>query len=111
MSIYTHTSTDVHIHRPGDAPQSKGPHNATEATSQHHHRGQQTLHHEVMQAWVGLYTTLLLPILYGVWHTNGRLEGGLYTVQSACNSIASGWAMQVGAGNERMAASCTKASK
>ena len=22
-----------------------------EATSQHHHRGQQTLHHEVMQAW------------------------------------------------------------
>jgi len=25
---------------------------------------------------VGLYTILLLPILYGVWHTKGRSRGG-----------------------------------
>jgi len=25
---------------------------------------------------LGLYTILLLPILYGVWHTNGKSEGG-----------------------------------
>jgi len=25
---------------------------------------------------VGLYTILLLPILYGVWHTSGRSRGG-----------------------------------
>jgi len=33
----------------------KGPHKAThveeEVTSQHHHRGQETLRHEVTQAW------------------------------------------------------------
>jgi len=28
------------------------------------------------RAHVGLYTILLLPILYGVWHTNGRSKGG-----------------------------------
>ena len=60
---------------------------------------------------VGLYTILPSPILYDVWDTNGRSEGGSYTAQSSCNSIASGWTMQVGAGNERMVDSCTKASK
>jgi len=51
------TNTDIHA-LPFRSPinQSiKGPHKAAhgqkgEATSQHHHRGQQTLHHEVMQA-------------------------------------------------------------
>jgi len=28
------------------------------------------------QVPVGLYTTLLLLVLYGVWHTKGRFEGG-----------------------------------
>ena len=27
---------------------------------------------------VGLYTMLLLPILYGVWHTKGGWGGGAY---------------------------------
>ena len=29
----------------------------------------------------GLYTILLLPILYGVWHTNGRSWGASYIAQ------------------------------
>jgi len=29
----------------------------------------------------GLYKILLLPILYGVWHTHGRSKGGSYTAQ------------------------------
>jgi len=44
------------VHKRGRWGQSiKGPHKAThahgEATSQHYHRGQQTLRHEVTQAW------------------------------------------------------------
>jgi len=50
MRIYTYISI-------------KGPHTAShgqgEATSQHHHRGQQTLRHEVTQAW-GLEACFLL---------------------------------------------------
>jgi len=51
-----------------------------EATFQHHHRGQQTLLHEVMQTWgavrlgllpVGLYTILPLPILCGICCNDG----------------------------------------
>jgi len=34
-----------------------------------------------------------------------------YAVQSSCNSIAPGGAMQVGGGNETMVDSCTIASK
>ena len=30
---------------------------------------------------LGLYTILLLPILYGIWHTKGRSDGGSYTAQ------------------------------
>jgi len=64
-----------------------------------------------MHAQLGLYTILLLPILYGVKHTNGRSEGESYTVQLSCNSIALGWIVQVGRANERMADSCTTGSK
>jgi len=28
--------------------------------------------------WVGLYTILPLPILYGAWHTQGGVGGGSY---------------------------------
>jgi len=41
-------------------------------------------------ARVGLYTILLLPILYGAWHTNGRSEAGSDIAQKSCNSIAPG---------------------
>ena len=44
-------------------------------------------------------------------HTHGRSEGESYTVQQACNSIAPGWAMQVGGGDDMMVDSCTIASK
>jgi len=37
--------------------------------------------------------------------------GGAYTAQQSCISIAPGWAMQLGAANERMVDSCTHASK
>jgi len=37
--------------------------------------------------------------------------GGSYTAQQSCISIAPGWAMQLGAANERMVDSCTHASK
>ena len=40
---------------------------------------------------VGLYTTLLLPILYGVWHTKGGREGVVYCaidVRWYCNSAS-----------------------
>ena len=67
--------------------------------------------HGALCAIQHLGAILLVPILYGVWHTNGRSEGGSYTAQSSCNSIAPGWAMQVGAGNERRVDSCTQASK
>ena len=60
---------------------------------------------------LGLYTILVLPILYGVYHTNVRSEGESYTVQLSCTGFAPGWAMQVGGGNERMVDSCTTASK
>jgi len=59
---------------------------------------------------VGVYKILLLPILYGVKHTNGRSEEESYTVQSLCNSGVLGWAMQVGGGHKRMVDSCTIAS-
>ena len=29
----------------------------------------------------GIYTILLLPIVYGVWHAHGRSEGGANTAQ------------------------------
>ena len=36
-----------------------------------------TAHNRARGSYVlGLYTILLLPVLYGVWHTNGRSEGG-----------------------------------
>jgi len=35
----------------------------------------------VCRPQLGLYTILLLPLLYGVWHTNERSEGGSYTAQ------------------------------
>jgi len=31
--------------------------------------------------WLDLYTILLLPILYGVWHTKGKSMGGSYIAQ------------------------------
>jgi len=58
-----------------------------------------------------LYTRLSLPILYGVWHTNGRSWGASYIAQSTCNSIAIVREVQVGEGNARMIDSCIKASK
>ena len=39
---------------------------------------------------LGLYTILLLPILYGIWHTKGRSRGVVYcpiAVQQYCNSV------------------------
>jgi len=36
---------------------------------------------EVYRARCGLYTKLLLPILYGVYHTNRRSDRELYIVQ------------------------------
>ena len=34
-----------------------------------------------------------------------------YTVKESCNTIAPGWEMQVGGGDERMVNSCLAASK
>jgi len=45
-----------------------------------------------------------------VWCMTYKREGS-YTAQSSSNSIAPGWAMQVGARNDWMVESCTKASK
>jgi len=56
---------------------------------------------------IGLYTILLLPILYGLWHTKERFLGGVYIAQESCNSIATVWAMQAGRTNERTIDSCT----
>jgi len=46
----------------------KGPHKAThgqgEATSQQHHRGQQTLRHEVPQAWGAVYVCMYVCIMH-----------------------------------------------
>ena len=51
---YTHTTSHDSTESPINQP-TNGPHRAThgqgEATSQHSHRGQQTLRHEVLQAW------------------------------------------------------------
>ena len=55
----------------------------------------------------GLYTILQLPILYGVWHTQGRSGGESYIAQYACNSIATVWGLEVGGWNEITIASCT----
>ena len=38
----------------------------------------------------GLHTILPLPMLYGVWHTQGGSVGGAYIAQLSCNSIATG---------------------
>ena len=55
----------------------------------------------------GLYTILQLPILYGVWHTQGGSGGESYIAQYACNSIATVWGLDVGGWNEITIASCT----
>ena len=60
---------------------------------------------------LSLYTTLLCPISYGVWHRNGGSEEGSNIAQWYCNSIATVWAMQVEGGKKRMIDSCTKALK
>ena len=65
----------------------------------------------VYQLLLGLYTLLLLPILYSVLHTTGGLEGGSYIAQQPCNSIATVWAMQSGRKNEMTIDSCTNDEK
>ena len=35
----------------------------------------------IIMVLVGLYIKLLSPILYGVWHTNGRSWGASYIAQ------------------------------
>jgi len=35
----------------------------------------------VARSCLGLYTILLLPILYGVWHSKRRSRGGYYIAQ------------------------------
>jgi len=42
--------------------------------------------------YLGFYTILPSPILYGVWHKGG----GRYIAQWSCNRIATGWALQIG---------------
>jgi len=54
--LYIQIYAQLHIRANPHSNQSiKGPHKAThaqgEATSEHYHRGQQTLRHEVPQAW------------------------------------------------------------
>jgi len=67
----------------------------------------------VVAAWGGggLYTILPLPILYTVWHTKGGVGRGAYITQGSCNSIAIGYALQVGGNNKRMIGSHNKALK
>jgi len=40
-----------------------------------------------------------------------EVDGGSYTAQKSCNSIATVWAMQVGGRNERRFESCANDSK
>jgi len=40
--------------------------------------------------WVGLYTILPSPILYGVWHNKGGGGGGAFIAQWTCNGFAIG---------------------
>jgi len=41
-------------------------------------------------AQLGLYTILLSPIVYGVWHKRGWIVGGAFIAQWSCNRIAIG---------------------
>ena len=56
--------------------------------------------HIYIEVRVRVNTMLLVPILYGVWHTKGGgRRGKAYIAQSPCNSIATVWEMQAGGGN------------
>jgi len=62
------------------------------------------LAHRVAMAHVSvdLHTRLPLPILYGVWHSKEGSVWGACIAQWSCNSIAIGYALQVGGVNKRM---------
>jgi len=65
-----------------DSDSIKGPHKAThgqgEATSQHSHRGQQTLRHEVPQAWGAMPILTLYARLVQVGQLCGWLALGAW---------------------------------
>jgi len=61
---------------------------------------------------LGIYTILLLPIVYGVCMANKReVEGGLILPKSRAKVVQKVWAMQVGGRNASTIASCTNESK